>query len=88
MTYEEFCEALKQCGCTLPSDGAVFTRNLLSVHSRMMIDMGVFERVNCRRQVEQFAKRYVAENKESPGAKSQGWAILQAAYDLTSVEPK
>lgn len=41
------------------------------------------ERVRCRRQLEQFARRYVMEWKETAGAKAQGWAILQAADDLT-----
>jgi hypothetical protein len=46
-------------------------------------DIRIDERVKCRREMEQFARRYVAENVERPGAKAQGWAILQAAHELT-----
>lgn len=85
MTYEQFAAALHDCGWRGPDVRAPYT--LIEVYSRMQNEDRQNERANCRRQVELFAQRYVAMNKESPGAKSQGWAILQAAHDLTATEP-
>jgi hypothetical protein len=89
MTYEQFAAALQECGWRAPEVRSPYT--LIDVYNRMRDEIRQSERVECRRQAEQFARRYVAENKEWPGAKAQGWAILQAADDLTrasAAEPK
>ena len=42
------------------------------------------ERMRCRLQVEQFARDYVNKWADHEDARAQGWAILQAAHDLTT----